>query len=97
MGKWQISNGGGANPHRLKDGRELFYFLPDRQTVMAVEIDPGPPFRPGAPHVLFRLPRPVASGDISSGGKRFLFAFNGSAEPASTITVERNWQAGLKK
>lgn len=97
LGKWQISNGGGGNPHWRKDGRELFYILPDLQTVMAVEIDPGLQFRPGAPHMLFRLPRPAASEDISSDGKRFLFAFNGSAEPASTITVELNWQAGLKK
>jgi eukaryotic-like serine/threonine-protein kinase len=97
LGKWQISSGGGGNPHWRKDGRELFYLLADRQTVMAVEIDPGPPFRPGAPHMLFRLSRPVASSDVSKDGKRFLFAFNGSVEPASTITVELNWQAGLKK
>jgi eukaryotic-like serine/threonine-protein kinase len=96
-GRWQISSGGGAYPHWRRDGRELYYLEWDQQTVMAVPIDGGANFRAGSPHVLFKLPQPAASADVSADGKRFLFSFSGTAAPASSISVVLNWQAGLKK
>jgi eukaryotic-like serine/threonine-protein kinase len=96
-GKWQISNGSGAQPHWRGDGRELYYLAQDGQ-VMAVDTATTPEFRPGKPHPLgFSVGPPIdARWDCTADGRRFLVAASKSSKP-EPYTVVLNWQAGLKK
>jgi hypothetical protein len=98
-GKWQISNGGGGFPRWRGDGRELYYLGPDLQTIMAVDIEAGAPFRAGTPHALFKNDRrsQTAAWDPSADGKRFLFAIREQEAAPSQINVILNWQAALPK
>ena len=103
-GKWQISNGGGYEPHWSGDGRELFYVGQDLRTIMAVEVQPGPLFRPGQPHPLFQLPFRISGRAtnsqafaVSPDGKTFLVAMPARESSTSGINVVLNWQAELPK
>jgi Tol biopolymer transport system component len=99
-GKWQVSTGGGAQPHWRRDGKELFYIAPDRK-LMAVDVKFGSTFETSAPKALFQTQvvryeapnRYVVIGD----GQRFLV--NSPVEEVSQtpITVVLNWTSGLKK
>lgn len=51
--KVQVSVNGGDKPRWSADGREIFYLRPDGMLV-AVPVNPGPPFEVGAPEELFR-------------------------------------------
>ena len=99
-GKWQVSNGGGAQPRWRRDGKELFYLGPDRK-LMAVEVKGGATFESGPPRPLFQTQVPglldarnhyVASAD----GRRFLVITPLPDAAAAPITVVLNWTAGLK-
>jgi WD40 repeat protein len=52
-GRWQVSTGGGLQPVWARDGRELFYLVPQGRAVMAVAIQPGPAFAAGNPRLVF--------------------------------------------
>ena len=101
-GKWQISDGGGYEPHWANGARELFYVGADLRTVMAVSIDAGPVFRPGPARPLFKLPVQIAGRAtnsqafaVSPDGKTFLIAMR---EPSATgINVVLNWEADMPK
>jgi serine/threonine protein kinase len=99
-GKWQVSNGGAAQPHWRGDGKELFYITAEK-TLMAVEVKTATTFEMGAPVALFQtrvsnysLPNRYA---VSRDGKRFLV--NSAVEDTNPtpITVILNWTATLKK
>ena len=102
-GKWQISSGGGYAPRWARQGRELYYVGPDLRTVMAVQIEPGPVFRPDQPHALFKLPIQIngvtndRAFSVSPDGKTFLVAVPAQEASASGINVVLNWQAELPK
>ena len=79
-GRWQVSNGFGLAPTWGPAGRELFYQTrasPDTPivTMMRVEIDTEPTFRPGNPVALFEGPYRLGMGtamhafDISPDGR----------------------------
>ena len=51
-GRWQVSNGGGEEPHWSANGRELYFRSETRLLVSSVELQPT--FRPGTPSVLFQ-------------------------------------------
>jgi eukaryotic-like serine/threonine-protein kinase len=51
-GRRQISSDGGMRARWRDDGKELFYFTPDRK-LMSVEVTTGPGFQFGSPKVLF--------------------------------------------
>ena len=99
-GKWQVSTGGGAQPHWRRDGKELFYVAADRK-LMAVDVKFGSTFETSAPKALFQTQvvryeapnRYVVIGD----GRRFLV--NSPVEEVSQtpITVVLNWNAALKR
>ena len=99
-GQWQVSTGGGAQPHWRRDGKELFYIAADRK-LMAVEVSLTSTFGTSAPKALFQTQvvrygapnRYVVTGD----GQRFLV--NSPVEEVSQtpITVVLNWTASLKK
>jgi Tol biopolymer transport system component len=92
-GKWQISNGLGADPRWRGDGRELYYRSTDR-TVMAVEIATNPAFRAGNPQPLGASTFALV-WDSAADGRRFLSLAPKSGPPPYTVVL--NWQAGLKK
>ena len=46
--KWQVSNGGDADPRWREDGKELFYF--DFSGIAAVEVNGSGPAFPGGQH-----------------------------------------------
>jgi Tol biopolymer transport system component len=102
-GKWQISTTGGYAPRWRHDGRELYYVAPDLRTIMAADIDPGPIFRAGTPHVLFQTPSSIvgAANDmgfaVSPDGKTFLLALPGQESASSLIQIVLHWQAELRR
>jgi hypothetical protein len=99
-GKFQVSNGGGAQPRWRRDGKELFYVVNDR-TVMAVDVNTGPFFQAGAPHRLFDAAFHVGGAwfhwDVTADGKKFLINAVAQESAGSPLTVVLNWQAGLKQ
>lgn len=90
--------GGGGQPRWRKDGREIYYKAPD-DSVMAVEIKPGPRIEAGIPRRLFGVPSMQSSRDpirhqwsVRPDGQRFLFRYaNGSGAlqggPGGTSTI----------
>ena len=99
-GKWQVSTGGGVQPHWRRDGKELFYQMLD-DTMISAEISE----QNGSPVVgkirrLFQLharPSPHWTFDVSADGQRFLI--NGLLQPSTSepITLVTHWDAELRK
>jgi hypothetical protein len=108
-GKWQASTNGGDSPLWSPDGRELFYRSGD--SIMSVEVETEPTFKPGKPKVLFKgtyVSEGALSGtlwDISPDGKRFLMlkppasagAAPTAAVPQPKIHIVVNWFEELKQ
>ncbi|PYS57229.1 MAG: hypothetical protein DMF74_26580 [Acidobacteria bacterium] len=100
-GKWQISNGGGAQPHWRRDGKELFYLSPDKK-LMAVEVNGSSgTFEAGIPKALFDLRIISTNGfsdyDVTADGQRFLVSTLVEQNARSPVTVVMNWTADLKR
>ena len=100
-GKWQISNGGGAQPHWRRDGKELFYLSPDKK-LMAVEVNGSSgTFEAGIPKALFDLRINSTNGfsdyDVTADGQRFLVNTLVEQNARSPVTVVLNWTADLKR
>jgi eukaryotic-like serine/threonine-protein kinase len=106
-GKVRISTGGGSQPQWRGDGRELYYYTPDRK-LMAVDVNgEGSTFKVGVPRPLFNI-RVVGAG-IDQGfpgngyyaatrdGKRFLVTTSPEAGERQQINVILNWTADLKR
>jgi Tol biopolymer transport system component len=102
-GKWQISIGGGRDPHWRGDGRELFYIAPNRNLMaVAVKTD-GEGFVRSTPQPLFEVrffaqSTTISRYAVSGDGKRFLMAADpetSSETPPLHVTV--NWLKGLKR
>jgi eukaryotic-like serine/threonine-protein kinase len=100
-GKWLISNGGGAEPHWSRDGKELFYFA--GQTLMAAPISLQPTFSNGSPARLFEAPvQPWYINDsdrsqVAPDGRRFLLLVPADKNAAPPIDVVVNWPTLLRK
>jgi serine/threonine protein kinase/Tol biopolymer transport system component len=98
-GKWQISTGGGSQPHWRRDGKELFYVSPDRK-LMAVSIKLDGGFSSGSPAALFQTEISFFNNadryDVTADGQRFLI--NSESEGASRpqFDVILNWTSTLK-
>jgi Tol biopolymer transport system component len=100
-GKWQISNGGGAQPHWRRDGKELFYLTPDKK-LMVVEVNGSSgTFEAGIPRALFDLRINSTNGfsdyDVAADGQRFLVNTLVEQNARSPVTVVMNWTADLKR
>jgi serine/threonine-protein kinase len=101
----KISIDGGYGPLWSPDGRELFYR--NLESVLSVSAEPGPIFKYGKPHVLFRgayLSESVGAGvlpnwDIHPDGKRFLMMkeIPTAAEGPQRINIVLNWFEELKQ
>ena len=99
-GKWQVSTGGGAQPHWRRDGKELYFIAPDRK-LMAVEVKLGSTFEMGTPAPLFQTQVSNFTSpnryDVSADGQRFLVNSSVQEQSRAPIIVILNWAAGLKK
>jgi serine/threonine protein kinase len=99
-GKWQVSTGGGAQPHWRRDGEELYFIAPDRK-LMAVEVKLGSAFEMGTPAPLFQtqVSNFVSPNryDVSADGQRFLVNSSVQEQSRAPIVIVLNWAAGLKK
>jgi serine/threonine-protein kinase len=99
-GHWKVSTAGGQTPVWNRDGRELFYFDPNR-ILTSVDVQPGPAFVWSPPRPLLKTPYIGTGGwrsyDVSSDGTRFLMMKEDvrTAE-SSSIVVTVNGFAELK-
>ena len=98
-GKYQVSTGGGDNPHWSGDGRLLF-FSTDVGEVMAVDVrETGAALQLGAPRQILKAPLvsgPEGPFAVSPDGKRLLINQTGSDTVQLPLTVVTNWAAELK-
>jgi Tol biopolymer transport system component len=101
--RYQVSTDSGVFPRWRGDGKELFYFSPKQNSIMAVEVQAqGKDVSLARPHVLFALPGLISVGtlfDVTPDGQRFLVS---GLRPQSgniplTLTLVENWDAELKK
>jgi Tol biopolymer transport system component len=101
-----ISVGGGSQPQWRADGRELYYYAPNRK-LMAVEVNgDGPTFTVGNPQPLFDI-RVLGAIDQSfpgngyytrtHNGDRFLVPSVPEAPERQQINVILNWTADIKR
>jgi len=94
--KWQISNGGGADPRWRADGKELYYF--DFTGIVAVEVNgTGSAFHVGNSQLLFRLPVRGLGREYAPtrDGQRFI-AITPSEGNSQSLTLVQNWESELK-
>jgi Tol biopolymer transport system component len=100
--KFQVSSGGGREPHWRKDGTELFY-IGEGRTLTAVSVKLGSKsFQADQAKHLFPLSISSTfiigrSYEVSNDGQRFLTPIIPDGGSASPLTVDLNWQAMLKK
>ena len=104
--KVAVSTGGGSQPQWRSDGRELYYYTPDRK-LMAVEVtEEGSTFKIGTARPLFELKISGAGIDrgfpgigyytVTRDGKRFLVAGSPDNQDPQQLTVVLNWTADLR-
>ena len=104
--KLLVSIGGGAQPQWRSDGRELYYYAPNRK-LMAVEVNgDGPTFTVGIAQPLFDV-RVFGTADqsfpgngyytLTRNGNRFLVPSVPESPERQQINVILNWTADLKK
>jgi Tol biopolymer transport system component len=98
--QWQVSAGGGGQPHWRRDGKELFFVAPDRK-IMAVDVKLGTNFTMGTPHALFQSQVSSYAApnryDVSADGQKFLVNSLAQESSSTPITVIVNWAASLKR
>lgn len=99
-GKWQVSTGGGDQPHWRRDGKELYYITPDRK-LMAVSVKLGETFENGAATPLFQTEVSSFTNanryDVMADGQRFLINSSVETSKEAPFTVILNWTSTLKK
>jgi tRNA A-37 threonylcarbamoyl transferase component Bud32 len=96
--RWQISTAGGIVPVWEPHGRELFYWDPAHEQMMAVAIQREPTFKAGTPRVLFKGHYFLWNYDVTPDGRRFIMIRPGESEkPATEITLVQNWLEELKQ
>jgi eukaryotic-like serine/threonine-protein kinase len=100
-GRWQVSTAGGSKPNWRKDGKELFFFNPADQQIMAVDVGQNAAsLQLGAPHALFKaLTVSVATGPyaVSADGKRFVVNTILPQSVTEPLTLVTNWPTDLKQ
>ena len=103
-GRWQVSTGGGMWPRFSHRGDKLYYANGD--TIMEVDIAPGPEPKLGAPREVFTrkpLGWPLIFGwapgyDVSADGSRFVIVeAQGAANNRGGIVIEENWTKEFAK
>jgi len=99
-GKWQVSTGGGAQPHWRRDGREVYYIAPDRK-LMAVSVKLGETFENGTAIPLFQTQVSFFNNtnryDVTADGQRFLVNSTVASTKEAPFNVILNWTSTLKR
>jgi len=104
--KVRVSTGGGIAPRwRRRDGKELFYVVPETNSIMAVAVTTTPTFKAGAPVLLFSTRGGPPSRrqsrefpyDVLPDGQHFLINTPSEQPPLSGISVVVNWTTGLPR
>jgi hypothetical protein len=96
--KYQVSTGGGAEPHWGSDGREIFFVSLDG-TIMSVPVSPSSPPGLGRANPLFRADLPPLTRPywrryaVSSDGERFLVVRLLRDETTLPLYAVTNWAA----
>ncbi|HEX5214712.1 MAG TPA: hypothetical protein VFV98_04585 [Vicinamibacterales bacterium] len=94
--RWQLSEGGGADPRWRSDGRELYYLASDRR-LMAVDVHSQPSFRRGRVRALFDshledLWQDTRNHyDVTPTGDRFVFLQPSVDRRAAPYVLMFNW------
>jgi serine/threonine protein kinase len=100
-GRWQISTGGGQEPHWSPDGRELYYRNNGSLLVVPIETRTG--FQAGTPKNLFGEIYDLRSNsgetyDVDPRGGRFLLIRPPKEEVSSAqVKVVLNWFSELRR
>jgi Tol biopolymer transport system component len=101
-GKWQVSRGGGTEPHWRGDGKELYY-IGQSGMLMAATVSTDGGFSSGTPLPLFPLRgRSHVSStdqytyDVTKGGQRFLVNRFVKADHPTPLTIVLNATADGK-
>jgi len=99
-GKWQVSSGGGGDPHWRGDGKALFYISGDNK-MMSVDVqEQGGSFVIGKTQTLFPtsgLSYQGGSYDVTSDGKKFVIAASIAPSATKPVTLVTNWTTDLTK
>jgi eukaryotic-like serine/threonine-protein kinase len=94
-----VSIGGGSEPIWRKDGKELFYLLPN-DSIVSVPFKPTEPPVIGQPEVLFRAPINSTTSRnhyaVTPDGQRFLIDVEDQSSYMSPITVVVDWTHRLE-
>jgi Tol biopolymer transport system component len=98
--KWQVSTGGGTQPHWRGDGKELFFSVTNNR-IMAVDVAAtANSITLGTPHPLFQANMqgaPLGQFDVTRDGKKFLLNSLNTQGGSSPLTLVTNWPAELRK
>ena len=101
--KWQVSRGGGEEPRWRRDGKEMFYLVPDGR-LMAAQVKTGAGFEASFPSVLFVThPRqPISamdffSYDVTPDGQKFLVNTKVDTSNSAPLSVILNWSSEMEK
>jgi hypothetical protein len=98
--RYQISTEGGSFPRWRADGKELFYFSPQQNSLMAVDVQRREQeLSLGRPHALFTLPSLALWGtlfDVAPDGQRFLVSGLNPPTGNVPLTLVTNLDAQLK-
>jgi eukaryotic-like serine/threonine-protein kinase len=100
-GRWQVSTGGGEDPHWSNDGPELHYGVGNR--MMMAPVDGVSAFRSGTPRVLFEGVYDLRSDSLRSyevdpaTGRFLMIRPLDEGQPASSIRVTVNWSSELRR
>ncbi len=93
--KVRVSRDGGFGPVWSRGGKELLYFNNDGDLV-AVPVEAGDEFHPGAPKKLFTASGLITGEDMTADGERILVSEAAQA-PHREIRLVINWTAALEK
>ena len=105
-GKVLVSVGGGSQPQWRADGRELYYYAPNRKLLAVGVNGDGPTFTVGSAQPLFDIRITGAFDQSFPGngyytptrdGNRFLVSAVPEAVERQQINVVLNWKADLKR
>jgi hypothetical protein len=99
--QYQGSTPSGRNPRWRGDSKELFYYSPPQNSIIAVNVEEkGEELSLGPPRTLFPLSSPYTSSfgfDVTPDGKHFLISTVNFPTASIPLTLVTNWKAELKK
>jgi eukaryotic-like serine/threonine-protein kinase len=101
--KYQVSTTGfnpqnfGIEIYWTRGGTQLMFGSADGVTIMVADVQKGDTFQASTPRALFHLPSVPMTVAAASDGRRFLATLPTFGGPPVTITLAKNWAAGLKR